>query len=102
MRSFQASTAVAIAAFTLAAAQSTTFSTASSTTINSAASATPSINLFINDEFNGDAGYAASIITAYTDATVYALRCTSGPALIGSATCGPSAVVSYLISIRCT
>ncbi|KIM96187.1 hypothetical protein OIDMADRAFT_183587 [Oidiodendron maius Zn] len=82
MRSFQASAAVAMAAFTLAAAQN-----------SSSAGATPSVNLFINDDLNGDAAYAASIVTAFTDATVYAIRCTSGPALVGSSTCGPNAVV---------
>ena len=83
MRSFQTSATVAMAALTLAAAQ------------------TPSVNLFINDAFDGDAGYAASIVTAFTDATVYAIQCTSGPALVGSKTCGPDAVVSYLNFIPC-
>lgn len=90
MRSLQASAAVAMAAFTLAAAQTT-----------SSASATPSVNLFINDALDGDAAYAGSIVTAYTDATVYALHCTSGPALVGSKTCGPDADVSYLNFIPC-
>ncbi|KAH8657887.1 hypothetical protein BX600DRAFT_439068 [Xylariales sp. PMI_506] len=49
------------------------------------------INLFIDGEYS-DFGYAASIVTACADQTVYALRCTSAPAgVVGSATCGPSA-----------
>ncbi len=52
------------------------------------------VNLFINDGFDGDAGYAASVIGACVDQTTYALRCTSGPPEVGSETCGPDAVVS--------
>ena len=52
------------------------------------------VNLFINDGFDGDAGYAASVIGACVDQTTYALQCTSGPPEVGSETCGPDAVVS--------
>jgi hypothetical protein len=74
--------AVTLAALTLASAQSN--------------SSEPSLNLFVNDSFNGDAVYAASIVTACADQTVYALQCISGPASASPSTCGPSAPVSFL------
>lgn len=80
MRAFQFSVTVAVAAFALAAAQTTNV---------------PSVNLFINDDLDGDAGYAASIVTACADQTVYEMRCTSGPAFVEPYTCGANAPVSY-------
>jgi len=52
------------------------------------------VNLFINDGFDGNAGYAASVVGACVDQTTYAIRCTSGPADVGSLTCGSAGVVS--------
>ena len=51
------------------------------------------INMFIDDIFDGNAGYAASVISACADSTIYAIRCTSG-LQVGTLTCGPSAPVS--------
>ncbi|KAH8803346.1 hypothetical protein F5884DRAFT_903908 [Xylogone sp. PMI_703] len=73
MRSFQATAMVALTALTLAAAQNAT------------------VNLFIIDNFDGNAGYQASIVSACGDATVYAVQCTSGPASASPSTCGPAA-----------
>ena len=52
------------------------------------------VNLFINDAFNGNAGYAASVVGACVDQTTYAIRCTSGPAYVGSLACGSAGAVS--------
>jgi len=52
------------------------------------------VNMFI-DAQGSDYGYAASVITACVDQTVYALQCTSGPVGVGSQTCGPNGVVSF-------
>lgn len=52
------------------------------------------VNLFINDGFDGNAGYAASVVGACVDQTTYAIRCTSGPAFVGSLACGSAAEVS--------
>jgi hypothetical protein len=62
--------------------------------VGSALAQNNTVNLFINDDFDGDVGYAASVIGACVDQTTYALRCTSGPAYVGSSTCGPAGVVS--------
>lgn len=53
----------------------------------------PTVNLFVDDAFDGKVGYAASVVTAYSDMTVYAIHCTSGADYISSSTCGPNAVV---------
>lgn len=60
---------------------------------SSATSAAPTVNMFINDVYDGDASYAASIVSACSDQTVYALQCTSA-AEAASDTCGPNAPVS--------
>lgn len=86
MHSFQGTAAVVTAMFALAAAQST--------------SSTPSVNLFINDALDGDAAYAASIVTACADQTIYAIRCTSGPVYVEPSICGPDALVGSLILPR--
>jgi hypothetical protein len=52
------------------------------------------VNMFI-DAQESDFAYAASIVTACADQTVYEMRCTSGPASIGTKTCGPDAAVSF-------
>jgi hypothetical protein len=60
------------------------------------------VNLFLGSggaEFR-DWDYAASIITACVDQTVYAIQCTSAPQSVGSATCGPNAPVSEMFLIR--
>ncbi|OWP01184.1 hypothetical protein B2J93_5464 [Marssonina coronariae] len=49
------------------------------------------VNLFI-DSTDADWEYAASIIAACADQTVYAVQCTSGGDLVGAQTCGPNAV----------
>jgi hypothetical protein len=96
MHSFQAAFAVALVAFTLAAAQYTSSSSTPTTTSGTVGS-TPFVNLFINDAYNGDTGYAVSIVSACADETVYAIKCTSGPATADASACGPNAEVSYLI-----
>ncbi|KAJ9136647.1 hypothetical protein NKR23_g9683 [Pleurostoma richardsiae] len=75
MRSFIAATAVALLAGAAIAENST-------------------VNLFINDDMDGDAGYVASVVSACADETVYAIQCTSGP--VGPATCGPDAPILTL------
>lgn len=59
---------------------------------NDSSSANNTINMFL-DSTNDKFEYAASIVTACVDTTVYALRCTNGP--VGYATCGPNAAVSH-------
>jgi hypothetical protein len=49
-------------------------------------------NLFI-DAHSPDMEYAASIVEACSEQTVYAIQCTKGPS-VGEATCGPNAPVS--------
>lgn len=66
---------------------------ASAVSGQNSSSSVPTINLFIDDGLDGNAEYAASIVTAYSDQTVYALHCTSGPASVGSTVCGPNAQV---------
>ena len=58
---------------------------------NNSISSGNTVNLFINDDLGGDAGYGASIISACSDQTVYAIRCTS--ANVPGETCGPNAPV---------
>ncbi|CAL3964355.1 unnamed protein product [Diplocarpon coronariae] len=53
------------------------------------------VNLFI-DSTDADWEYAASIIAACADQTVYAVQCTSGGDLVGAQTCGPNAVKATL------
>ncbi|KAI1263764.1 hypothetical protein F5Y18DRAFT_115740 [Xylariaceae sp. FL1019] len=48
----------------------------------------PQVNLFIDGD-DEDFEYAASVVSACSDATIWALRCTDGN--VGSATCGPNA-----------
>jgi hypothetical protein len=94
MRSFQATAAVAMAAFTLASAQDSSVNLPTTTSSgNGNHNGTPFVKLFIDDGFGGDAAYAGSIVNACADQTVYAVRCTSGPAFVGTATCGPNAPV---------
>lgn len=62
--------------------------------VATAQSATPSVNLFVDDSIEGDVAYAASIVSACKDQTVYAMQCTSAE-LAGSATCGADAPVSH-------
>jgi len=59
---------------------------------NSTNSKNATVNLFINDALGGQAAYAASIVTACADQTIYAIRCTSAR-FAGAATCGPNAPV---------
>ena len=59
-------------------------------------SSVPTVNLFI-DGYSPSLKYAASVIDACVDQTTYALRCTSAPSYIGTATCGPNAPVSPTI-----
>lgn len=54
------------------------------------------VNLFI-DAADENMQYAASIIDACSERTVYAIHCTKGPSYIGSATCGPNAAVRVSI-----
>jgi hypothetical protein len=85
-----------MAAFTLASAQNSSFNLPTPTTTSSGNgnhNGTPFVKLFIDDSFNGDAAYAGSIVSACADQTVYAIRCTSGPAFVAAATCGPNAPV---------
>jgi len=56
------------------------------------------VNMFIDDAFDGQAGYAASVVTACLDQTVYAIRCTSAR-FAGSNTCGPNAPVSLFAAL---
>ncbi len=56
-------------------------------------SSVPTVNLFIDAAYSS-AQYAASVVDACKDQTTYALRCTSGPSFVGTATCGPNAPVS--------
>lgn len=55
---------------------------------------TDTVNLFI-DSVNEDYEYAASIVTACVDQTVYALQCTSAPLGEGTAACGVNAPVNF-------
>ncbi|KAI1863418.1 uncharacterized protein JN550_009529 [Neoarthrinium moseri] len=63
---------------------------------SSATSNAPTVNLFL-DAYTDDFSYAASIVTACKDQTVYAVRCTAGPATITveglelDPSCGPNA-----------
>ncbi|KAI0143505.1 hypothetical protein GGR57DRAFT_364222 [Xylariaceae sp. FL1272] len=50
----------------------------------------PQVNLFVDGD-SEDYEYAASVVSACSDATIWAIRCTDGSA--GSATCGPNAEV---------
>ncbi|KAH8893680.1 hypothetical protein GQ53DRAFT_821608 [Thozetella sp. PMI_491] len=59
------------------------------------------INMFIDDGLRGRAGYAASIVSACIDQTVYAIRCTSAY-YAGSDTCGPSATPLTITSASTT
>ena len=118
MKYFQATAVVAMTVFGLAAAQSIslisrgtngttttsgTSATSRTTTTSIPASTpgsgnatvtnTPSINLFVNG-LSAEDGYAASIVSACGDQTVYAIKCTSGPAIYEPSTCGPDAPVS--------
>ncbi|TVY78151.1 hypothetical protein LSUE1_G007855 [Lachnellula suecica] len=71
---------------------------------NSTTGTNNTLNMFISsnsDEYE----YAASIVSAYVDATVFAMQCTAGPTaspvVIGgqaAATCGPSAATFILTS----
>lgn len=61
-------------------------------------SATPAprgdtVNMFV-DSLYDDVEFAASIITACVDQTVYAIQCTSAPSSIGTESCGPNGIVS--------
>ncbi|KAI9056225.1 hypothetical protein LZ554_001153 [Drepanopeziza brunnea f. sp. 'monogermtubi'] len=62
---------------------------------NSSSSSDPTVNLFI-DSTDPDFEYAASVISACRDETVYALQCTAGPSDVGDLTCGPNAVIATL------
>ncbi|OIW23848.1 hypothetical protein CONLIGDRAFT_637090 [Coniochaeta ligniaria NRRL 30616] len=53
------------------------------------------VNLFI-DALSPDMQYAASIVEACVERTVYAIHCTKGPSSIGSATCNPNAPIATL------
>lgn len=54
-----------------------------------------SVNMFV-DSLYDDVEYAASIVTACADRTVYALQCTSAPASVGlGSNCGPNGIVSF-------
>ncbi|KAE9369692.1 hypothetical protein N431DRAFT_413964 [Stipitochalara longipes BDJ] len=59
--------------------------------------ANATVNMFIDSE-GSDYEYAASIVTACVDQTVYALQCTAGPSNVGSETCGPNAVIATVTS----
>ncbi|CAN8097549.1 unnamed protein product [Discula destructiva] len=79
-----------VASTTLAAmALFTSFAAAQS----NSSSAIPTVNMFINDDLNGDAAYAASIVSACADKTVYALQCTSAED-VSQSTCGPDAPIA--------
>ncbi|KAK1762839.1 hypothetical protein QBC33DRAFT_460630 [Phialemonium atrogriseum] len=72
---------------------------------NNTTSSGNTVNLFINDGLHGRAEYAASIVSACGDQTVYAIRCTS--ANVPAETCGPNAPIltltegpsDYIISV---
>ncbi|KAK4239961.1 hypothetical protein C8A03DRAFT_13685 [Achaetomium macrosporum] len=50
------------------------------------------VDLFIDDDINSQGLYAASIVSACNDQTVYALQCTSARGdVVGSRTCGAAA-----------
>lgn len=55
------------------------------------------VNMFVDG--SEDFQYAASVVTACVDQTIYAIQCTAAPSSlrIGSETCGPNGVVRYLI-----
>ncbi|KUJ13378.1 uncharacterized protein LY89DRAFT_721403 [Mollisia scopiformis] len=55
------------------------------------------INMFIDAE-SSDYEYAASIVTACVDQTVYAIQCTANLPLVDGATCGPNGVIATLTS----
>lgn len=62
-------------------------------------SATPTargdtVNMFV-DSLYDDVEFAASVVTACVDQTVYAIQCTSAPSSIGTKTCGPNGPVSF-------
>ncbi|PBP28229.1 hypothetical protein BUE80_DR000823 [Diplocarpon rosae] len=59
----------------------------------SSSAASASVDLFI-DSTDANWEYAASIIEACADQTVYALQCTAGGSLVGAQTCGPNAVTA--------
>jgi len=61
---------------------------------NGSTTANNTVNMFI-DSTNSNYEYAASIITACVDQTVYALQCTAAPVGVGSNTCGPNGAVSF-------
>ncbi len=52
------------------------------------------VNLFINGA-SPNMKYAGSIVSACVDQTVYAVRCTSGPELVGTVSCGSDAPVRH-------
>lgn len=58
--------------------------------------ASATVNMFIDAQSN-DFEYAASIITACVDQTVYALQCTSAPVGVDPSACGPNAGVSFTL-----
>jgi hypothetical protein len=65
---------------------------------NETAMSSDTVNLFI-DAIDENFGYAASIVEACVEQTVYALQCTSGN--VGSATCGPNGAVSFPVFFLC-
>jgi hypothetical protein len=67
-----------------------------STISNTTTTANATVNMFIDSE-DSSYEYAASIVTACVDQTVYALQCTAAAEFdpVGSNTCGPNAVVSF-------
>ncbi|KAH8905744.1 hypothetical protein BR93DRAFT_968978 [Coniochaeta sp. PMI_546] len=53
------------------------------------------VNLFIDGE-SPKMQYAASIVEACSERTVYAIHCTKGPSTVGGAMCGPNAPIATL------
>ena len=62
-------------------------------TRNDSTPRTNTVNMFV-DALGADYEYAASIITACADQTIYAIRCTSAGAGVPTEACGPNGVVS--------
>lgn len=61
---------------------------------NSSTTGNNTVNMFmdsIDDRFE----YAASVVTACVDHTIYAIQCTAGPAVGGTTICGPNVPVSF-------
>jgi len=64
---------------------------------DNSASSDNTVQLFIDDALNGKGRYAASVVNACKDQTVYAIQCTSDTGgYVGSRTCGAAAPVRNL------